>query len=153
MIKMIINTKLLGEVEISEEDIINFPDGILGFEESRNFVLLDIPENEFFKILQDIKHEYVSFIVANPWNFKSDYEIDIPDEELYNLDINKKEQIATINIVTLTDIFENSTINLLAPIIINSEKKIGKQYVLNNVSYRTKLPLFLKEDDIVAGFK
>lgn len=148
---MIIKTKFLGEVEIREEDVIVFPDGILGFEESMKFILLDIPENEFFKILQDVDREYVSFIVTDPFKFKEDYEMEVPDSELLKINIRKKEQIAMLNIVTLSDVFENSTMNLLAPIIMNTENRIGKQYVLNNVSYSTKHPLFVKiEENINA---
>ena len=141
---MIIKTKFLGEVEIREEDIIIFPDGILGFEDSRQFILLDIPENEFFKILQDVEREYVSFIVTDPFKFKEDYEMEVQDHELLKINIRKKEQIAMINIVTLSDVFEKSSMNLLAPIIMNTENRIGKQYVLSNVSYSTKHPLFEK---------
>lgn len=147
---MIIKTKFLGEVEIREEDIIVFPDGILGFEESRQFILLDIPENQFFTILQDVEHEYVSFIVADPFKFKEDYEMEVPDNELLKINIRKKEHIAMINIVTLSDVFEKSTINLLAPIIMNTENRIGKQYVLNNVNYSTKHPLFGITEDTHA---
>lgn len=147
---MIIKTKFLGDVEIREEDIIVFPDGILGFEESRQFILLDIPENEFFKILQDVEHDYVSFIVTDPFKFKEDYEMEVPDIELLKINIRKEEQIAMINIVTLSDVFEKSTINLLAPIIMNTEERTGKQYILNNVSYKTKHPLYTEGVDTVA---
>lgn len=147
---MKINTKFLGEVEIKEEELIVFPDGILGFEESRRFILLDIPENDVFKVLQDVDQEFVSFIVAEPWHFKNEYELDVPDHELLKINIRKKEQIAMLNIVTLSDVFEKSTINLLAPIILNTEHRLGRQYVLNNVSYSTKHPLFIKGDEVIA---
>ncbi len=147
---MIIKTKFLGDVEIREEDIIVFPDGILGFEESRKFILLDIPENEIFKILQDVEHEYVSFIITDPFKFKKDYEMEVPDNDLLKINIRKKEQIAMFNIVTLSDVFEKSTMNLLAPIIMNTEDRTGKQYVLNNVSYSTKHPLFTEGADTDA---
>lgn len=145
---MLIKTKFLGEVEIREEDIIIFPDGILGFEDSRQFILLDIPENDFFKILQDVECEYISFIATDPFKFKEDYEMEVPDNELLKINIRKKEQIAMLNIVTLSDVFEKSTMNLLAPIILNTENRIGKQYVLNNMSYSTKHSLFEKTKDI-----
>ncbi|MFH5834870.1 flagellar assembly protein FliW [Proteiniclasticum sp. C24MP] len=143
---MMIKTKFLGEVEIREEDILVFPDGILGFEESRKFILLPIPENEIFSILQDVEREYVSFIVTDPWKFKEDYEMEVPDSELLKINIRKKEEIAMLNVVTLSDVFEKSTMNLLAPIILNTENRIGKQYVLSNVSYSTKHPLFVKNE-------
>lgn len=139
---MKIQTKFLGEVDIVEKEIISFSEGILGFEESKDFILLDIPENDLFKVLQDTKHDYVAFIVVNPWKFKGDYALDVPDEELKELKIKKEEDIAVLSIVNLSDDFEKSTMNLLAPVIINAEDRLGKQYVLNSQSFSTKEPLF-----------
>ena len=79
---MIIQTKYLGEVEISEEQILHFPKGVLGFENHYDFVILDIFENHHFKILQSLKHPEIAFFIINPWDFFNDYEVDIPDEEL-----------------------------------------------------------------------
>ena len=150
---MNIKTKFLGELEINEDSLLIFPDGILGFEESRRFILLDIPDNDVFRVLQDVDHEFVSFIVTDPWGFKGDYDMDIPDNELLKINIRKKEQLAVMNIVTLSDIFEKSTINLLAPILLNAKNGLGRQYVLNNVSYSTKYPLFKKEEVAIADTK
>jgi flagellar assembly factor FliW len=143
---MKIITRFLGEVEIKEEEIINFPEGIPGFEESRRHVLLDIPENEVFRILQDVEDEFVSFVVTDPWSFFESYDFDIPDEELLKINISKEEQLSVMNIVTLSDEFENSTVNLLAPVVVNKDDRAGKQYVLNSGKYTTKHPLFTKAE-------
>jgi len=135
----------MGEVEIDEQEIIDFPEGIPGFEDSRKYVILDIPENDTFKVLQNAEDEYVSFVVTEPWAFFESYDFDIPDEELMKINIRKEEQIAVLNIVTLSDDFEKSTVNLLAPVVINSEDRVGRQYVLNSGKYTTKHPLFKKE--------
>ncbi len=143
---MKIRTRFLGEVEIKEEEIINFPEGIPGFEESRRYVLLDIPENEVFRVLQDVEDEFVSFVVTDPWSFFEGYDFDIPDEELLKINISKEEQLSVMNIVTLSDEFENSTVNLLAPVVVNKDDRAGKQYVLNSGKYTTKHPLFTKAE-------
>jgi len=142
---MKIRTRFMGEVEIDEQEIIDFPEGIPGFEDSRKYVILDIPENDTFKVLQNAEDEYVSFVVTEPWAFFESYDFDIPDEELMKINIRKEEQIAVLNIVTLSDDFEKSTVNLLAPVVINSEDRVGRQYVLNSGKYTTKHPLFKKE--------
>ena len=141
---MIIQTKYLGEVEISEEQILHFPKGVLGFENHYDFVILDIFENHHFKILQSLKHPEIAFFIINPWDFFKDYEVDIPDEELAKIDIlpNKENNFALFNIVTLGQIFKESTANLLAPIIINLDSKKGKQFILNDQNYTTKHKLF-----------
>lgn len=145
---MKIRTRFLGEVEIKEEEIINFPEGIPGFEESRKYVLLDIPENDVFRVLQDVEDEFVSFVVTDPWSFFEGYDFDIPDEELLKINISKEEQLSVMNIVTLSDEFENSTVNLLAPVVLNKDDRAGKQYVLNSGKYTTKHPLYPKSEGL-----
>ncbi len=141
---MLIKTKYLGDMEVSQEDIISFPYGLLGFENHHNFIILDVPGNNHFKFLQDVNHSYLAFLIINPWDFFSDYEIDIPDESLSKIDIDSKQEnkIEVYNIVTLGVTFQESTANLLAPIIINSKDKIGKQFVFNDSIYTTKHKLF-----------
>lgn len=146
MEKLKIETKYLGELEIENEYIINFPNGILGFENSNRFVLIDFPGNSLFKFLQDVDNANVSFILINPWDFFEDYEIDIPDKELDTIDLNPQIEntLEVYSIVTLGKNLEESTANLLAPVIINIKSKIGKQYVLTYTSYSTKHKLMVK---------
>ena len=139
---MQIQTKFLGELNIDEQDIVRFPGGLMGFEEHKEFILLDIPDNPHFKILQDIHEAYIGFIVINPWNFFASYDIVIPDDELKKIEIEDKKDLVLYNIVTLGVSFTDSTANLLAPVVININKRTGLQYILNNGDYTTKHPLF-----------
>lgn len=141
---MNISTKYLGEVQIDEEQIITFPNGILGFENSKKFVLLDIPDNPIFKFLQDINNSYISFLLINPWDFFKDYDVELPDEDLLKIDIdpNAENNMAIFTVVTLGQSFQSSTSNLLAPIVINLNHKKGKQFILNDSIYTTKHKLF-----------
>lgn len=137
---MKIKTKYQGQVEITKEDIINFPKGILGFEGHKEFVLLDIEGNPHFKFLQDIYNEYISFLLIEPWDFFKDYDIELPDDKLkkINIDPKKEREMSIYNIVTLGQTLQDSTTNLLAPIVINLEDKEGKQFILGNSPYTTK---------------
>jgi len=141
---MIIQTKYLGELQIDEEQIIHFPKGLLGFENNKNFVLLDVPDNEYFKFLQDINNDYICFLLVDPWDFYDDYEVELSDEKLLNIDIehDDEEQLLVLTIVTLDENFKDSTTNLLAPVAINISAKKGKQFVLNDSEYATKHRLF-----------
>lgn len=143
---MKIKTRLLGELDIMEESIIRFPEGILGFPDSHDFALVDVPGNEFFYLLQDVEEQYVSFILTDPFMFYKDYEINISEEDLNKIKIEKKEQVGAMVIVTLAKPFKESTVNLLAPVILNLEKKLGRQYVLNDMNYKTKHPLHIQKE-------
>lgn len=144
---MLIQTKYLGEVNITDDHILKFPQGLLGFESHHEFVLISIPDNEHFRFLQDISNSYVSFLLINPWDFFTDYEIDIPNDELLKLGIssNSEDKPTIYNIVTIGKTFIDSTSNLLAPIVLNLAEKKGKQFVLHDSQYHTKHKLLTKE--------
>ena len=131
---------------MTQDQILTFPQGLLGFESHHEFVLLSIPENDHFKFLQDTKNTYISFLLVNPWDFFNDYEIKLPKEELLKIGIESDEHKPNIyNIVTLGKTFQESTSNLLAPIVLNPIDKKGKQFVLNDSEYTTRHKLFPKE--------
>lgn len=139
---MQINTKFLGELNINEQDIIRFPSGLMGFEDHKEFILLEIPDNPHFKVLQDINEAYIGFLVINPWDFFASYDIVIPNDELKKIEITDKKDFVLYSIVTLGSSFDKSTANLIAPVVINTHRKTGLQYILNDGEYTTKHPLF-----------
>lgn len=134
---MKIQTKYLAEVEINQGQIIDFSSGIPGFIEETKFVLLDLPGNLVFHILQSIKTPDVAFVVTNPYHFYQDYVFELDENVKGNLAINNEKDVTVFSIVTLKDPFETSTLNLKAPLIINPTSKCGKQYILNDEAYST----------------
>lgn len=146
---MLIKTKYLGEIEIDKDQIISFPKGLLGFEDHKEFVILNIEDNNHFRFLQDTNNEYISFLLINPWELYKDYDIELPDDKLENIKIDPKgnTHMAIYNIVTLGQSLEKSTCNLLAPIVINLEDKKGKQFILENSPYTTKHSLFQEGEE------
>lgn len=133
---MIIDTKFLGKVEISGEAIITFDEGILGFEDTRKYAVLDMDENSMFKCLQSVEHPQLAFIIINPWDAVKDYVIDIDDNELSSLGSIDLKDFALYTLVTIN---QNSiTTNLVGPLIINIVSRKGKQVVLYKSSYTTK---------------
>lgn len=139
---MKIATKFLGEVEIDNQDILTFDHGLLGLEEEREFVLLPIDADLPLALLQSVVNKEIGFVVAYPFAFKPDYSFDISDEDRAQLQIEKEEDVLPYAIVTMKETFKDSTINLLAPVILNIEKKCGKQIVLqDNKIYPLRYPI------------
>ncbi len=129
---MKIATKFLGEVEITNEDIITFPEGIPGFQDVTKFVLLPLDQDLPLALLQAIETAELSFIVAYPFVFKPNYAFDLSMEDSNVLAADQEEDIVTYAIVTLKEKLSDSTMNLLAPVVINMKKKVGKQIVLSD---------------------
>lgn len=139
---MKIETKFLGTVEIEEKDIIQFENGIPGFEGTNKYVILPIEQDSPFALLQAINEQEIGFVLAFPFAFKSDYAFDISDEDKKELNVDQSEDLAIYSIVTVKDNFQDSTINLLAPILINIKEKYGKQLVLqDSQAYPLHFPL------------
>lgn len=74
---MIIQTKYHGEVTIKEEQIINFSNGIPGFLDQKQFVILPLSEESPFLVLQSLKNAELGFIVSSPFLFFNQYEFDL----------------------------------------------------------------------------
>lgn len=130
---MKILTKFLGEVDICEEEVITFQEGIPGFPKHTQFTILSLNEESPFFVLQSIDDEKVGFMMGTPFAFKEDYVFDLQQSDVDQLKVEKPEDVLTYGILTLRDTLEHSTINLLAPVVVNAKQKLGKQIVLTNV--------------------
>ncbi|WP_336636186.1 flagellar assembly protein FliW [Lysinibacillus fusiformis] len=139
---MKITTKFLGEIEIEKQEILTFEQGLLGFEDYKKFILLPIDANLPLVLLQSVDQMEIGFIIAYPFVFKKDYSFDISEEDREQLQIEKEEDALVYAVVTIKETFQDSTINLLAPLIINMDKKLGKQIVLqDNKHYPLRYPM------------
>lgn len=148
---MPVQTKYLGEIEINEEQIIEFSSGIPGFLDELKFVLLDFPGNPLFQFLQSLKTPELAFIVTNPHHFYRDYEFELDEQVQESLKIKSEKDVLLRAIVTLKQPFQNSTLNLKAPLIINPNARLGKQYILNTDEYSTQAPIVLPSEKVTKG--
>lgn len=136
---MKLSTDYFGEIEIAEEEIIHFPDGLLAFEDKRSFVLIDSEDDELpFQWLQSTEDKNLVFVVMNPFLFKPDYEINLPDGIVKKLEIQDENKVAIYTILVIPDDISKMTANLIGPLVINSENRMGKQIVLDNRKYSAK---------------
>ncbi|ANE46710.1 hypothetical protein SY83_10990 [Paenibacillus swuensis] len=142
---MKLQTRTMGEIEIKEEDIITFGTGIPGFEEYSKYIIVTPDTSIPFNYLQSVEDSNLSFIVTDPFVFYPSYDINIPDEVLEELRIEKPEHVAVYSIVTIKNSLNQATLNLLAPIALNITNKCAKQVILTDTKYRTKHSIFNSE--------
>jgi flagellar assembly factor FliW len=138
---LIIETKYLGEIEISDDKIVHFESGIPGFEDEKKFILLDIADNIIFQILQSVETKELAFFVVNPYILFEDYSIKLNENIIESLDIKEENDVAVLTVMTLKEPFSNSTVNLKAPLIINLKNKRAKQYILNDDTYSMRVTI------------
>lgn len=141
---MIIKTRDFGEEEISEEVIIDFPNGVYAFEENKRFVLLSpCGEDKYPMWLQSVDNPNLCFIVFDPREFVPDYSVEIDGETRKLLEADGAE-LDLLCMAVVPDEYINTTLNLKSPIVINSTAKKGVQ-VIAAENYPLKFPAFKKE--------
>jgi flagellar assembly factor FliW len=101
---------------------------ILGFQDTKEVEINEI--DPLFSTMMDSKDENISFTLVNPFLLR-DYSIDIPLDTKELLEIDEESQIGVYNILIIQKPLEKSVINFLAPIIINLDKNILTQVILD----------------------
>jgi flagellar assembly factor FliW len=110
------------------------PQGLLGFEEIKQYTLKANPgEEPFLWMRAQAKGVNLAFIVISPYEVVSDYHPDIPNEEARILGIAQPEDAWVLNVVTLRG-RGRATVNLKGPIIINRHTMMAKQVVIINAT-------------------
>ena len=118
-----------------------FEKGIPGFEDYKYFNVNVIKDNEKFYSIVSKEDDNIGFISISPFDIKKDYEIDLDDEFVKELDIKSEKDVLVLCLITLGKTLKDSTANLKAPIIINIKNNRGKQLILQDDKYKIKQPL------------
>ena len=123
-------TRQFGELEFDESIVYRFPNGLPGFEELRDFIIIDDKDAEPLRWLLSIDEPNVGFALL---------EATLTAPELYN-ELPEEERSLSVMfvVVTLRRDPEPITVNLKAPIVINPSIKSGRQVVLNSDRYSTE---------------
>lgn len=141
---MIIQTTRFGQVQVQDEDLLNFSEGILGFGELRKFVLLDDPNDEIFAWLQSCEEPAIAFPVLEPELFTENFRVTLAKTDMEALKLQSNERPRLFCIVTIPDDPTLMTANLKAPIVINAAQKLARQCVLQDNNLAIREPIFTK---------
>lgn len=139
---MIIETGRFGKLNVELTDIIEFPQGILGFPEYKKYCLIDPADDTLILWLLSIDNPEVCFPVLEPKIFKSDYAVRLSGAELRDLKLTTVKKAAVYSILTIPENISEMTANLKAPIVINLEEQVAKQAVLQENDYNIKHAMF-----------
>ena len=145
---MKIQTSNFGEVQINEDKIINFPEGLPGFENEKEFfIIFNEDEDNPFHFLQSLKNPELSFVILNPFEIFGDYDILLPDTAKSKLKIESEADVAIYTIVVMPEDITKTTTTLLGPIIINTKEKLAKQVILEEDKYGMKHLIFNQDPE------
>ena len=139
---MLIETKNFGEVELPEDKIINFHNGLIAFEDAKRFFLIENDDKDIpFSWLQSADNPDLAFVVINPFLVKPDYEFELSAADREELGIRKTGEAAVLTIVVIPEDIRKMTTNLIAPLVINTRVKKGKQIILQDKRYTINCPI------------
>lgn len=134
-------TTRFGQVEVHEDRLITFPQGLFGFRECTSFGLAKLPnvENTPLLLLQCVNQPAIAFLVADP----STLGLEIAEADRAEALRETKMDAANTQFLTIITLYDNGdsyylTANLKAPILIDSEQRGGTQFILSNKSYSTQ---------------
>ena len=142
---MKINTLRFGEIEVDDKRVFHFVLPIIGFNELKKFVILDLNKDGFFKWLQSVEDPALAFPVVSVFSMNVEYSVDLPDNVIEALKIKNVESLLVLNIASIPqDNPQSTTINLLAPLIFNLDESLAAQVILSGSGYDISFPLFKK---------
>ncbi len=136
---MIINTSRFGPLEVDDQRLIMFEQGVLGFPEQNTYALVQTGENSGFYWLQAVDRPDLVFIVCDPRLFVTDFRAPIRAAELASIGLDSPDGAQVFVIVNKVD--DMLTGNLQGPLVINVQTRAGRQLVLSDKRYSTRHPL------------
>ncbi len=142
---MLVQTRSFGEVEIDEERIVDFPNGIIGFPDLKRFVLLHDAargENVGIHWLQSIDEPGFAMPVMNPLVVDNQYNPIIEDDILVPLGNLAEDDVIVLVTVSVPKDLTKMTVNLRGPFVINASKKKGCQVIVEGEDFSVRFPIY-----------
>ncbi|MBP7402993.1 MAG: flagellar assembly protein FliW [Clostridia bacterium] len=138
---MRIKTMVFGDLDISEDKIITFPEGIPGFENLTKFVIIILDQTKPFLWLQAVEED-VSIPVISPFEIDGGYSPSVDDGLYEGLRLANEEDLLVLVVAVIPPVVTRMTANLAAPILINIAENIGRQVLIENGEYPVRYPIF-----------
>lgn len=154
---MTFKSKRFGEIDAPEEKVIRFKDGIPGLDCMKRCILIKVEETLPFYWLQSLEDGNVALPVIHASIIDEAYSLSVDDSVFEELQIEREEDLLIVNVAVIPQDLPGMTANMAAPLLINIEKNIGRQVILENTAYQMRQPIFdavyrkLKEDQDCAG--
>ena len=141
-----VNTTRFGELTVNTDDIISFKEGLLGFENLNKFFVVDPGDSTLILWLQSIEDASIAFPIIEPKIFKPDYIAKLLPADMSSIELETMSSARIYSILTIPSDITAMSANLKAPIVINNDKRIAKQIVLqeNKLSVRYEMYKELK---------
>ncbi len=138
---MLIDSTRFGRIEVADEAMLAFPDGLIGLPDT-GYALVEHAPNSPFLWLHSTERSDVALPVTTPWLFITDYEVKVPEEDARRLALESAEDAVILCVVRAAATLTEFTVNLAGPIILHPGKQLGRQIINDARGYSVRHPLF-----------
>ena len=143
---MVLKTPRFGQIEYGESDVVKFEDGLIGFPQYQNFLIVNHKEESVFRWLQSIEEPDLAMPIVSPTAFVTDYRPEVKLSQVKGLELSEDTPRIIYTTVTIPHGKpEEMTLNLAGPIIINAVTQQAKQVVLEDESYSIRHKIMIQK--------
>lgn len=138
---MQIKTHRFGDLEVSQEQVLRFREGLIGFPSKKRFVLLPVGRSSPLWWLQAADDPYLAFVVMDPTTVIPDYRPSIPPRDLAAVGLASVDEAQLLVLVVIPSDPAEMTVNLQGPIVLNPRTRAARQVVLGEGPFSTRHPI------------
>ncbi|CAG1065601.1 Flagellar assembly factor FliW [uncultured bacterium] len=124
-------TSRFGDISVAEDRIINFVQGVPGFERLRRFILIDHDTDGVFRWLQAVDDPAVAFLLTDPNQFKPGYVVPLRKADADGLGVTDPQSLITLVMVCVSQETKELSLNLKGPVVFNADNMKAIQCVLD----------------------
>lgn len=132
---MQVTSSRFGKIEIQEDQIITFPEGLIGFSSFKRYLIIERGKDRPFKWLQSVDNPELAFLIVDPLLFCPHYRAELNPQENAILKLEKVKEGKIFVLVVIPPDPSQIRANLLAPLVINTSRRLGKQVILEKSGY------------------
>ncbi len=134
---MRVNTERFGDIDVTDDNILCLPSGIIGFPKLNRVLIIDHEENSPFRWLQSADDPELAFVIIDPMVLVKDYPLDKLRDSLSKGE-EPPENLAVAAITTVPPAPSPITVNLVAPVVFDADKRVGAQVILSDNRFSTR---------------
>lgn len=138
---MNISTSRFGTIDVSDDEVVKFDEGLLGFGDYHRYVILNAANknNSPFRWLQCVDDGNLAFVIIEPLNFMFEYDVEVSDSDQEFVGLTRSEDAIIYTIVSIPpNNPQGMTANLQGPLLINAVNRKGRQIISSNPRHSIK---------------
>jgi len=147
-----IQTTRFGEIEVGDDHVIHFKDGMIGFSKLKEYTLIESPGMPLILWLQSVDEPDIAFPLVEPYFFKKDYKVNLSDSDKHSLGFQEGDRQKLLTVMTIPENMTQMTVNLKAPVVVDINRSSGAQIIMQDRSLEVRTPAFEHFNRAVTNF-